>query len=109
MIVKSLHRPPVWGQAVGPGGHFLGEQHTRDHMRDFFRSKVMNRMTWEDWDTAGRPDPRVAAEAEARRILEEHEPDPLDEDIQKELDRIMTTYEREAYENMDEDERPDSL
>jgi trimethylamine:corrinoid methyltransferase-like protein len=50
---------------VGPGGHFLGEQHTLDHMREFFRSKAMNRLTWEDWEAAGKPEPWVAAQAEA--------------------------------------------
>ena len=84
---------------VGPGGHFLGEQHTLDHMRDFFRSRVMNRMTWEDWDEASRPDPRVAAEAEARRILAEHEPDPLPDDVRAEVDKIMEAFEAEAREN----------
>lgn len=88
---------------VGPGGHFLGEDHTLTHMRDFFRSRVMNRQTWEDWDAAGRPDPRIAAEAEVRRILSEHEPDPLPEDLEKELDKIMETYEAEARENEDDD------
>lgn len=90
-------------EAVGPGGHFLGEQHTRDHMRDFFRSKVMNRMTWEDWDAAGRPSPYTAAQAEVERILAEHEVEPLPEDVQKEVDSIMDTYEQEARDNMEED------
>ncbi|MEX0991478.1 MAG: trimethylamine methyltransferase family protein [Actinomycetota bacterium] len=88
---------------VGPGGHFLGEPHTLQHMRDFWRSKVMNRLTWEDWDAAGRPEPWKAAEAEVQRILAEHEPEPLPEDVTKELDRIMDAYEAEAMENMEDD------
>lgn len=90
-------------EAVGPGGHFLGEQHTRDHMRDFFRSKVMNRLTWEDWDAEGRPEPFTKAQAEAERIIAEHEVEPLPEDVQKEVDLIMNTYEQEARDNMEED------
>ncbi len=88
---------------VGPGGHFLGEPHALQHTRDFWRSKVMNRMTWEDWDAAGRPEPWKAAEAEVERTLTEHEPEPLSEDVTKELDRIMDSYEAEAMENMEDD------
>jgi trimethylamine--corrinoid protein Co-methyltransferase len=89
-------------QDVGPGGHFLGEQHTMDHMRDFRRSKVMNRLDWEAWTAAGRPVPEQTANEEVRRILAEHEPDPLPEDVEAELDRIMAAYEAEARESDEE-------
>jgi len=89
-------------QDVGPGGHFLGEQHTMDHMRDFRRSKVMNRLDWEGWTAAGRPTPEDAANEEVRRILAEHEPDPLPEGVEAELDRIMAAYEAEARESDEE-------
>jgi trimethylamine---corrinoid protein Co-methyltransferase len=89
-------------QNVGPGGHFLGEQHTMDHMRDFRRSKILNRLDWEAWIAAGRPTPEDAAKAEARRILAEHEPDPLPDGVEAELDRIMASYEAEAMESDEE-------
>jgi trimethylamine:corrinoid methyltransferase-like protein len=38
---------------------------------------------------AGRPDPRVRAREEVRRILAEHEPEPLPEDVDRELLRII--------------------
>ena len=84
---------------VGPGGHFLGEQHTMDHMRDFRRSKMMNRLDWEGWTEAGRPTPYDTAKAEVIRILAEHEPDPLPDGVAAELDRIMAAYQKEALEN----------
>ena len=83
-------------EAVGPTGHFLGEQHTLDHMREFFRCVVMNRSTWEAWEDASRPEPLAAAEAEVRRILAEHEPEPLPDDVARELDRIMNAYQADA-------------
>ena len=90
-------------ESVGPGGHFLGEQHTLDHMRDFWRSEVVDRSTWDEWEASGRPDPRPAAEEKLRTILATHEPEALPDDVAKELDRIMTAYEAEAREGLDED------
>jgi len=88
-------------EEVGPGGHFLGAQHTLDHMRELWRGRLFDATTWEAWEEAGRPDPAEAAAAEARRILAEHEPEPLPEDVAAELRRIVATYEREALENPD--------
>ena len=85
-------------EEVGPGGHFLGTSHTRAHMREFWRSKAMDHGTWEDWEEAGRPDPESRATEEVRRILAEHEPDPLPEGVAAELDRIVETYEHQAAE-----------
>jgi len=38
----------------------------------------MDRSSWEDRQKAGEPDPEEVAFAEARRILAEHEPEPLE-------------------------------
>jgi trimethylamine--corrinoid protein Co-methyltransferase len=84
---------------VGPGGHFLGEKHTMDHMRDFRRSDVMNRLDWEGWTEAGRPTPEDAAKEKVRQILATHEVDPLPDGVEAELDKIMGAYEKEALEN----------
>lgn len=78
---------------VGPGGHYLGQQHTRDHMRDFWMPKFFNRATWEDWDAAGRPTPQDAAREKVREILRTHETEPLPEDMDKELQRIIVAFE----------------
>ena len=80
---------------VGPGGHFLDRPHTLANMRAFWRS-VMDRSSWEAWETAGRPDPTVAATERARALLADHEPEPLAEDVARELGRIVQAYERQA-------------
>jgi trimethylamine:corrinoid methyltransferase-like protein len=43
----------------------------------------------EAWEAAGRPDPRAYAREEVHRILAEHQPEPLPEDIDRELVRII--------------------
>jgi trimethylamine--corrinoid protein Co-methyltransferase len=80
---------------VGPANHYLGEQHTLDHMRDLWRSTYMDRSSWEEWLGADEPDPEQAALAEVRRILDEHEPEPLDEALSAELTRIVAAREAE--------------
>jgi trimethylamine--corrinoid protein Co-methyltransferase len=82
--------------AVGPTGHFLDQEHTLTNMREIWRDSVMDRRSWDAWETAGRPDPTQAAEEKVRRILAEHEPEPLPEDVLRELDRILAAYEADA-------------
>jgi trimethylamine--corrinoid protein Co-methyltransferase len=81
---------------VGPGGHFLDRPHTLANMRAFWRETVMDRTSWEAWEEAGRPDAARAAADRARKLLAEHEPEPLPEDVAGELDAIVRTYERQA-------------
>jgi trimethylamine--corrinoid protein Co-methyltransferase len=80
-------------KAVGPGGHFLGQKHTRKHMRELFLPQFMDRRPYSEWeekkDGAG-----DWALAKARRILAEHQPDPLDEKVSKEMDRIIKSVEK---------------
>jgi trimethylamine--corrinoid protein Co-methyltransferase len=82
--------------AVGPAGHFLDQEHTLIHMREFWRETFMDRRNGDTWEREGRPDPRVVATAKAKEILETHEPDALPDGMEAELDRIMDTYEAQA-------------
>ncbi len=81
---------------VGPGGHFLDRPHTLTNMRAFWRESVMDRSSWEAWEEADRPDAARAAADRARKLLAEHEPEPLPEDVARELEQILATYERQA-------------
>ena len=76
-------------EAVGPGGHFLAHPHTRAHMRERWRSELFLRDTWEEWTAKGRPDPRDLAREKVRGILATHEPEPLPEDVDRELRAIV--------------------
>jgi trimethylamine--corrinoid protein Co-methyltransferase len=81
---------------VGPTGHFLASKHTMEHIREFWQGKLLDRTSWEEWEEAGRPDPPAVAEAEVGRILAEHQPEPLPEDVVLVLDRIVESFDREA-------------
>lgn len=78
--------------AVGPGGNFLSQKHTRAHMREVFLPKYMDRRPYNDWEAAGDNAPDWAL-SKAREILASHEPDPLDPQLSIELQRIITALE----------------
>ncbi len=79
--------------AVGPGGHYLGQKHTRKHMRELFMPQFMDRRPYSEWETK-KDDARDWAVSKARKTLKEHQPDPLDENISKEMDRIIKSVEK---------------
>lgn len=80
--------------AVGPGGHFLAEKHTRDHMRELWRSSLLSRESWEEWEGLGRPEPRDRARERARELRETHKPFPLPDGADEAIVRVIEEMER---------------
>ncbi len=78
--------------AVGPTGNFLTQKHTRQHMRDLFLPQFMDRRPYNEWE-AKKDDARDWALAKARRVLAEHQPEPLDPKVSQEMDRIIASLE----------------
>jgi trimethylamine--corrinoid protein Co-methyltransferase len=79
--------------AVGPGGHYLAQKHTRSHMREIFMPQFLDRRPYTQWEEK-KDDARDWAVNKARKILKEHQPDPLDEKIGLEFDRIIKSVEK---------------
>jgi trimethylamine--corrinoid protein Co-methyltransferase len=78
--------------AVGPGNHYLKQKHTRRHMRELWLPNYMDRRPYEVWEAE--QDGAVDwATADARRLLEGHEPEPLDPALDAELERIVDALE----------------
>jgi len=74
---------------VGPGGHFLGEVHTRRHFRENWYPILINRTTYDTWLEDGGLTYGQRAKARAREILESHEPEPLPEKVQAAVRAIV--------------------
>ena len=67
---------------VGPGGNFLSERHTLEHLRkEIFISEILDKPRVKDI--------REAAKRKAKELLSKHQPEPLDESVQEELRRIV--------------------
>ena len=80
-------------RAVGPGGNFLAQKHTKRHMRELWMPRFMDRRPYETWE-AERDGARDWARARARQILDTHEPEPLEAGLVEELGRIIAAVER---------------
>jgi trimethylamine--corrinoid protein Co-methyltransferase len=78
-------------QSVGPRGHYLRERHTRTYFRKLGFSDVVHVP-----DSGGSyRDPFEVARERTNWILENHHPEPLREEQQNELSRIIITAENE--------------
>ena len=78
---------------VGPGGHYLAQKHTRRHMRELFMPQFMDRRPYSEWESKG-DDARDWATNKARKILAEHQPEPLDPKISEEMEKIIRSVEK---------------
>jgi trimethylamine--corrinoid protein Co-methyltransferase len=78
--------------AVGPGGHYLAQKHTRKHMKEIFLPEFMDRRPYSEWETR-QDDARDWALAKARKKLKDHEPDPLEAKIGEEMAKIIKSVE----------------
>jgi len=78
-------------EAVGPGGHFLGQKHTRKTIREIWLPKLTHPDPRMDADPS--MDIRIRARETFNKILTEHQPEPLPEDIQIELMDIIKSAE----------------
>lgn len=76
---------------VKPGGHFLGQKHTRKHMRT-----AMKRTINQQLDSMGNyRDPVEYAREKVNWILENHHPEPPPTDVQKEINQILAVADKE--------------
>jgi trimethylamine--corrinoid protein Co-methyltransferase len=78
-------------KAVGPGGHFLAQKHTRKHMR---RAMVPGLGHQPGADGKYR-DPLEVAREKVGWILENHRPEPLEEAQRAEITRILAAADGE--------------
>ncbi len=78
-------------KAVGPGGHFLAQKHTRKHIPTSLVRGVTHQL---DTNSKYR-DPREVAREQVKHIIENHKPEPLEAAQQAEIDRILAAAGKE--------------
>jgi trimethylamine--corrinoid protein Co-methyltransferase len=79
-------------RAVGPGGNFLTQKHTRKHMREIWLPQFMDRRPYNAWEEKQDGAPEWAR-AKAQEILATHQPEPLAPELSRELERIIHSIE----------------
>lgn len=75
---------------VGPGGNFLGDDHTLKFLRgERQEPNILYRNSRELWEVDGSKSFTERARERARKIIQEHQPNPLPDDISKALDSMV--------------------
>jgi trimethylamine--corrinoid protein Co-methyltransferase len=80
---------------VGPGGHFLGEEHTFLHFKsEHWSPKLFDRKYHSVWQAEGGLTLGEKARLEVKRILEEHKVSELPQSVLKQMDDILNKARR---------------
>jgi trimethylamine---corrinoid protein Co-methyltransferase len=77
---------------IGPDGDFMSAEHTLTYFREDWYPKLFDRNNYETWKMKGGKTLRERANARALKILETHKPEPLPEDILRQIDAIVDQY-----------------
>lgn len=78
---------------VGPSGDYLSHPHTLEHCRDGCYPDLVDMGTYARWVKQGSLDMTARAANQVDQILAEHKAEPLPDDIQREIHKVV---EREA-------------
>jgi trimethylamine--corrinoid protein Co-methyltransferase len=106
ITVDDIHLAVDIMKAVGPGGTFLSQPHTRQFMRqELSHTLIFDRRMLETWEADGGLDAFQVANKQAREILENYKPDPLPESVQRELRRIVEDAQGDLSERQKHAER----
>jgi len=76
---------------VGPGGHYLYEDHTMKWFREHWRPTMMDRDSYEDWDAKGRKSLKDRVLAKTRDIIDNYE-GPITKvpnDVKHDIDKVL--------------------
>jgi len=85
---------------VGPGGTFMDQEHTARHFRkELWFPRLLDREFYDAWVGAGRRTMADRCRAEKDRLLQEHQPVPLPEEVDREIARILASARKELEES----------
>jgi trimethylamine---corrinoid protein Co-methyltransferase len=87
----------VIASVMNTSRNFLGQKHTMKYLRsgEVFLTKLAERSSWETWEAGNRQGLGERAQAEAGRLIREHQVQPLEPSQERELDTIMDAAKRE--------------
>jgi len=81
-------------EAVGPGGHYLSQKHTREQLpKERWFPKISNRLSIAEWKKE-KVDLWQRARKEVMNILQTHQPKPLEKEKRERIRQIVNEAER---------------
>jgi trimethylamine--corrinoid protein Co-methyltransferase len=81
---------------IGPDGQFLDTEHTLAHFREHWYPTVFDRHNYDRWQAVGGKSLAERAVERVSKILAEHQPEPLPEDIARKVKAIVQRAEDDA-------------
>lgn len=87
--LDAIHR-------VGPGGHYLGDEHTVRNFRRIYSPKLFTRHSYSNWEKAGKKTLDQVIGDKVIKILEEHEVEKLSDHIILSLDEAINDFTMEV-------------
>ncbi|UCC21508.1 MAG: trimethylamine methyltransferase family protein, partial [Planctomycetota bacterium] len=84
---------------VGPKGNYLAQENTARHFREelWLCSQLWTRQSFDAWESDGSKSFADRIADEVNRLLGEHKPEPLDEALSHEVDRIVECAKRQLH------------
>jgi len=77
-------------ERVGPGGHYLTEEHTRQHFKtELWFPTLMDRQMRRGWEASGKKTMADRVRARVKDILEHHQPLPIPADVEARLKELV--------------------
>jgi trimethylamine--corrinoid protein Co-methyltransferase len=76
-------------EELGPTGNYLDHKHTLRHFKEPFYSKLADKSPYSQWMERGGTTMEQRAAKEVDRILAKHESEPLPEDVQRDIKKIV--------------------
>lgn len=85
---------------VGPNGHYLREQHTRDYYKtEFWYPNLCNRRNYEEWEMDGKKTMKDRTVARVHEILATHKPAPIKPETEKVIKKVLAEAEERVKED----------
>ena len=81
-------------ERVGPGGHYLTQEHTRTHFKaEVWFPTLIDRQMRRTWEVAGSRTMAERVRAKVKEIIERHEPLPIPDQVESSLREIVAQAE----------------
>lgn len=81
-------------ERVGPGGHYLSQEHTRQHFRqEMWFPSLMDRQMRRSWKASGAKTMANRVRAKVVNVLDHHQPLPIPAEVESRLREIIVSAE----------------
>ena len=86
-------------EQAGPGGTFIDKMHTVEHFRnELWFPKLLDRNFYQAWLDGGATDTAQRCRERKQHLLATHRVEPIDDDLDRELDKIVAAARRHLLE-----------